>query len=109
MHACDVAKVLCRNRPLETDVLSFQKVLSGSGRARRLRLMGKYIDHRLIARTEPDNTFWDDSTDWNVREEQRSWPNLRYKIDILAIVIMVWALAILIFVMMYPFDLSTSL
>jgi len=24
--------------------------------------MGKYIDHRLVARPEPDNTFWDDST-----------------------------------------------
>jgi len=28
----------------------------------RLRLLGKYIDHRLVARPEPDNTFWDDST-----------------------------------------------
>ena len=43
-------------------VLSSQKVLSGSGRAGSLRLMGKYIDHRLVARPEPDNTFWDDST-----------------------------------------------
>jgi len=42
-------------------VLSSQKVLSGSGRAGRLRIMGKYIDHRLVARSEPDNTFWDDS------------------------------------------------
>jgi len=24
--------------------------------------MEKYIDHRLVARPEPDNTFWDDST-----------------------------------------------
>jgi len=43
-------------------VLSSQKVLSGSGRAGRLRLMEKYIGHRLVARPEPDNTFWDDST-----------------------------------------------
>jgi len=43
-------------------VLSSQKVLSGSGRAERLRFMGKYIDHRLVARPEPDNnTFWTDS------------------------------------------------
>jgi len=43
-------------------VLSSQKVLSGSGRAGRHRLMGKYIDHCLVARPEPVNTFWDDST-----------------------------------------------
>jgi len=24
--------------------------------------MGKYIDHRLVARPEPDNTSWDKST-----------------------------------------------
>jgi len=36
--------------------------MSGSGRAGRLRFMGKYIDHRLVARPEPYNTFWDDST-----------------------------------------------
>jgi len=42
--------------------LAVQKVLSGSGRAGRLRLMEKYIDHRLVARPEPDNTFWTDST-----------------------------------------------
>jgi len=24
--------------------------------------MGEYIDHRLVARPEPDNTFWDDSS-----------------------------------------------
>jgi len=46
--------------------LSSQKVLSGSARAGRLRLMGnmmgKYIDHRLVAPPEPDNTFWDDGT-----------------------------------------------
>ena len=24
--------------------------------------MGKYIDHRLVARSEPENTFWTDST-----------------------------------------------
>jgi len=40
--------------------LSVQKVLSGSGRAGRLRLMGIYICHRLVARSEPDNTFWTD-------------------------------------------------
>ena len=43
-------------------VLSVQKVLSGSGRVGGLRLVGKYIDHRLVARPEPDNTFWTDST-----------------------------------------------
>ena len=42
--------------------LSSQKVLSGSCRAGRLRFMGKYIDHRLVARPEPHNTFSDDST-----------------------------------------------
>jgi len=36
--------------------------LPGSGRAGRLRLMGKYIGHRLVARPEPDDTFWSDST-----------------------------------------------
>jgi len=39
-----------------------QKVSSGSGGAGRLRLMGKYIGHRLVARPEPDNTFWTAST-----------------------------------------------
>jgi len=43
-------------------VLAVQKVLSGSGRAERLRLMGKYIGHRLVARPELDNTFWTAST-----------------------------------------------
>jgi len=43
-------------------VLAVQKVLSGSERAGRLRLMGKYIGHRLVARPELDNTFWTDST-----------------------------------------------
>jgi len=43
-------------------VLSVRKVLSGSGRAGRLRLMGKYIGHRLVARPQMDNTFWTDST-----------------------------------------------
>jgi len=37
-------------------VLSSQNVLSGSGRTRRLRLMGRYIDHRLLAQPEPDWT-----------------------------------------------------
>jgi len=32
------------------------------GHARRLRLMGKYLGHRLVARRELDNTFWTDST-----------------------------------------------
>jgi len=44
-------------------VLPVQKVLSSSGRAERLRLMGKYIGHRLVARPELDNTFWTDSTE----------------------------------------------
>ena len=43
-------------------VLSAQKVLSGSDRGGRPRLMGKYIDHRLLARPEPDCTVWTDST-----------------------------------------------
>jgi len=47
----------------ETDILSVQKVLSGSGRAGRLRLTGKYIGHRVVARPELDDTFWTDSTD----------------------------------------------
>jgi len=38
-------------------VLAVQKVLSGSGRAGRLHLMGKYTCHRLVARPELDNTF----------------------------------------------------
>jgi len=42
---------------MDMTVLAVQKVLSGSGRARRLRLMGKYIGHRLVARSEPANTF----------------------------------------------------
>ena len=48
--------------PFRAPVLAVQKVLSGSGRARRLRLMGKYIGHRLVARPQPDNTFCSDST-----------------------------------------------
>ena len=43
-------------------VLAVHKVLSGSGRAGRLRLMEKYIGHRVVARPELDNTFWTDST-----------------------------------------------
>jgi len=46
--------------PTSCVVLSVQKVLSGFGRVGRLRLMGKYTDHRLVARPEPDNTFWTD-------------------------------------------------
>ena len=59
-------------------VLAVQKVLSGSGRAGRLRLMGKYIGHRLVARSELDNTFWTDSTkaskvgDWAKSEVQQN-------------------------------------
>jgi len=39
-------------------VLAVQKVLSASSSAGRLRLMKKYIGPRLVARPEPDNTFW---------------------------------------------------
>jgi len=42
-------------------VLAVQKVLSGCGRAGRLRLMGKHIGRRLVARPELHNTFWTDS------------------------------------------------
>jgi len=38
--------------------LAVQKVLSSSGGAGRLRLMGKYIGNRLVARPEPDYTLW---------------------------------------------------
>ena len=41
----------------DSQVLSVQKSLSGSGRTERLRLMGKFISHRLVARPELDNTF----------------------------------------------------
>ena len=57
-------RVLLIDRQLsftDGDVLAVQKVLSGSGRAGRIR-MGKYIGHRLVARTELENTFWTDST-----------------------------------------------
>jgi len=40
------------------NVLAVQKVLTGSGSARRLRLMKEYFGHRLVARPELDNTFW---------------------------------------------------
>jgi len=43
------------NSPEIQGFVLVQKVFSGSGRARRLRLMGKYTDHRLAARLEPDN------------------------------------------------------
>jgi len=43
-------------------VLSAQKVLSGSGHTGRLHLMEKYIGHLLVARPEPENTFWIDCT-----------------------------------------------
>jgi len=39
---------------VQQPVLSVQKVFSGSARSGRLRLMGKYISHRLVARPEPD-------------------------------------------------------
>jgi len=45
-------------------VLSDQKTLSGSGRAVRLRLMGKYIIHRLVAKPETDDTFWNRLENW---------------------------------------------
>jgi len=38
-------------------VLPVQKVFSDSGRARRLRLVRKYIGHRIAERPELDNTF----------------------------------------------------
>ena len=69
-----------------TLLLAVQKVLSGSGRAGRLRPMGKYIGHRLVARPELDNTFWTDSTSRRTfgdsraerrqGEVQRTKPNL---------------------------------
>jgi len=40
---------------------SVQKVLSGSDRAGRLRLMEKYVGLRLVTRPELYNTFWTDS------------------------------------------------
>ena len=43
-------------------LLSVQKILSGSGRSGRLRLMGKYIGRCLVARPEQDNTFRADNT-----------------------------------------------
>ena len=42
-------------------LLSDQKVVPGSGRAVGLRLIKKYLGHRLVARPETD-TFWTDST-----------------------------------------------
>jgi len=41
---------------------SVQKLLPGSDRTGRLRLMGKYIGQRLVARPELDNTVWTEST-----------------------------------------------
>jgi len=57
-----------RNRtlPFGLIVLSVRKVLSGSRRARRPSLMEKYIGHRLVARSELNNTFWTDSTYWRI-------------------------------------------
>jgi len=43
-------------------VLEVRKVLSGSGRAIGLSLMGKNIRHLLVARPEPYNTFRTGST-----------------------------------------------
>ena len=51
-------------------VISVQKVLSGSGSAGRLRLMGKYIGHRLVARPDPVKTFWTDRTSWKASSFQ---------------------------------------
>jgi len=58
----DTALVLVKGLFPTYVILSIQKVLSGSGRAGRLPLMGKYICHRLLARPKLDNTFWTDST-----------------------------------------------
>jgi len=44
------------------NVLSAQKVLSGSGHVERLYSMGKYTEDRLVARPEPDNNFKTNST-----------------------------------------------
>jgi len=44
-----------------TTMLHDQNWTTSSDRAERLRLMGKYIGHRLVARSEPDNTFGTDS------------------------------------------------
>ena len=55
----DAARIGFLRSPTSVPV---QKVLSGSGRAERLRLMGKYIGLRLVARPELDNTFWTYST-----------------------------------------------
>jgi len=41
-------------------VLEVQKVLSGSDHAGGLRLMGKYIGHRLVARPELDGQYLTD-------------------------------------------------
>jgi len=60
------------------DVLAVQKVLSGSGRAGRLRLMGKYIGHRLVARPELDNTFWTDSTNFKGQSKSKDISDLYY-------------------------------
>ena len=56
------ASLLFRTLVESGNVLAVQKVLSGSGRAGRLRLLGKYIGNRLVARPELDGTFWTDST-----------------------------------------------
>jgi len=44
----------------------------------RLRLMGKYIGHRLVPRPKPDNTFWTDSTRHELGDspllQPGSWP-----------------------------------
>ena len=47
-------------------VLSSQKVLSCSGRATRRWSMYFPIRRSLPARPEPDNTFWDDGTDYSL-------------------------------------------
>jgi len=58
----NVHTLVGKQRGQSHKVIAVQKVLSGSGRTGRLRLMGKYIGHRLVARPELDNTFWTDST-----------------------------------------------
>jgi len=63
-------------------LLAVQKVLSGSGRAWKLR-MGKYLGHRLVARPELGNTFGTDSTQyisWS-HEKQNGFPTPLYGIS----------------------------
>jgi len=41
--------------------------------------MGKYIDHRLVARSEPDNTFWTASTINNNSKKSFTISHLKYR------------------------------